>query len=73
MSELEKLLRQAAKEQEEDGFLEVDNNAEVSMSDSPEDEGGAYVAAWLWIPFTEEMYQARAAEKEQGATAKKEP
>lgn len=29
----------------EDGTLEVDDNAKVSVSD----EGGAYVGAWLWV------------------------
>lgn len=39
--------RARAKElHEEEGTLEIDSNAVVSMGDDP----GAYVAAWVWVP-----------------------
>ena len=41
--------RAAAKECfHQDGELEIDDNAKVSLSD-----GGAYVAAWVWISDSE--------------------
>jgi hypothetical protein len=33
------------------GNLEFDDNAEVSESDDPQ-ENGAYVQCWKWVPFT---------------------
>ena len=33
-----------------EGELEVDDNAPVSMSNEA-DAGGAYVSAWVWVPF----------------------
>lgn len=33
-----------------DGEIEIDDNARVSRSDAP----GAYVAAWVWVPFDED-------------------
>jgi hypothetical protein len=30
-----------------DGEIEVDSNAIISYGDDP----GAYVAAWVWVPF----------------------
>jgi hypothetical protein len=33
-----------------DGEVEVDSGAVVSRGDDP----GAYVQAWVWVPFTEE-------------------
>lgn len=64
---LTRLLIQEAKVRQEDGVLEVDDNAAVSMVDNPADEGGAYVAAWLWVPFTDEMYRACGTEPPGGA------
>ena len=34
----------------EEGELEFDDNAEVSESDDPQ-ENGAYVQCWKWVPF----------------------
>jgi hypothetical protein len=34
-----------------DGEIEVDSNALISYGDDP----GAYVAAWVWVPFEEEQ------------------
>ena len=45
--------RKAAKAQyQDDGTLEIDDNAVVSISDSP-DPDGAYVAAWVWVTAEE--------------------
>ena len=33
----------------EDGEIEVDGDASVSIAD----DEGAYVAAWVWVPLTE--------------------
>lgn len=38
--------REKAKERAEDGELEVDEGAIVSMGNDP----GAYVMAWVWVP-----------------------
>ena len=38
--------RSAAQERQEDGELEVDDDAVVSVGDDP----GAYVMAWKWVP-----------------------
>jgi|HubBroStandDraft_6_1064221.scaffolds.fasta_scaffold1271751_1 hypothetical protein len=32
-----------------DGEIEVDSNARISYGDDP----GAYVEAWVWVPFGE--------------------
>lgn len=39
--------RSAAEAKSEDGALEVDANAEVSIGD--EDVTGAYVSGWIWV------------------------
>jgi hypothetical protein len=45
-----KQYREAAKRlHHEDGECEVDDNARVSRS-SMDDEEGAYVQAWVWVP-----------------------
>lgn len=46
--ELEKKFREAAKKHATDE-LEIDDNAKVSMGDEP----GAFVEAWIWIPYEE--------------------
>ena len=33
-----------------DGIIEVDGNARISRGD----DEGAYVEAWVWVPFKEE-------------------
>ena len=44
-------VRARAKElYERDGKIEVDGNARISWGDDP----GAYVEAWVWVPFNEE-------------------
>jgi hypothetical protein len=35
----------------EEGQIEVDGSAQVS----PGNDGGAYVEAWVWVPFEEEQ------------------
>jgi hypothetical protein len=35
----------------EDGEIEVDSDARVSIGD----DDGAYVAAWVWVPLNEEQ------------------
>jgi hypothetical protein len=34
-----------------DGEIEVDSNAVISYGDDP----GAYVQAWVWVPYGEEQ------------------
>ncbi len=34
-----------------EGDLELDDNAKVSRPDPKEDEGGAYVQVWMWVPY----------------------
>ncbi len=35
-----------------EGDLELDENAKVSRPDDPkEDDGGAYVQVWMWVPY----------------------
>ena len=46
MCEVEDAYRRAAKAQQKDGELEVDDDAVVSMGEDP----GAYVQAWIWVP-----------------------
>lgn len=33
----------------DDGYIEIDSDAVISQGDDP----GAYVAAWVWVPFDE--------------------
>ena len=47
-SALEAAYRAAAQRKSRDGEIEVDGSAVVSES-----EGGAYVAAWLWVDVQE--------------------
>jgi hypothetical protein len=43
--EIESYRSRAAENHEEEGSLEIDDNAQVS-----EAEGGAWVEAWVWVP-----------------------
>jgi hypothetical protein len=44
-------IRARAKElYQKDGDIEVDSDARISIGDDP----GAYVQAWVWVPFGEE-------------------
>ena len=59
---LRKKYLQWAKEQEQEGHLEVDCNAIVSKQDRG---GGAYVACWMWVSNNEaQEANQRAAERE---------
>ena len=56
----DKLRETARVEWHEDGSVEIDDNARVSLSFDEETEEkknvikGAYVQAWVWVDFTEE-------------------
>ena len=39
----------------EEGEIEVDSDACVSSAD----DGGAYVAAWVWVPLEQEQSDSR--------------
>lgn len=50
--ESDKWLRARAKElYGRDGEIEVDSNARISYGA----DAGAYVEAWVWVPFEEEL------------------
>ncbi len=36
-----------------EGDLELDENAKVSRPDPKDDDGGAYVQVWMWVPYDE--------------------
>ena len=40
-----------------DGEIEIDSNAIISRGDDP----GAYVAAWVWVPFEKRKRKRRVA------------
>lgn len=49
----DKWFRARAKEMyHEDGAIEVDSNALISRDD--DDDEGAYVQAWVWVPSRDE-------------------
>ncbi|KKN83805.1 hypothetical protein LCGC14_0294580 [marine sediment metagenome] len=39
---------------QEDGEVEIDDNADVVRGDHPDINPGAYVQAWVWVPSAEE-------------------
>lgn len=41
------ILEMASKEHENEGTIEIDNNAKISEGD----DNGTYVAAWVWVSF----------------------
>ncbi len=56
MQAMHEEFRKLAKEQYQDeGYIEIDDNAEVSSADieGVVDPGGAYVAAWVWVTRTQ--------------------
>lgn len=48
-SERQTWIEKAREYYQEEGNIEIDNNAEISKSDE-----GAYVQAWVWVPNEEE-------------------
>lgn len=46
----EELIEKARDMYHRDGEIEIDNNAMTSRGDDP----GAYVQAWVWVPFDED-------------------
>ena len=51
----EETIRELAREQyEEEGKLEVDEDATVSeVEDNEDGDNGAYVQAWVWVSFAD--------------------
>lgn len=44
----------AKKKYEDEGVLEIDDNAKVSISEDPQGVRGAYVQAWVWVDAPEQ-------------------
>jgi hypothetical protein len=50
--------RQMAKdEHQEDGRVEIDDNAAISLSEASEGIVGAYVQAWVWVDLPDELQE----------------
>ena len=50
-----RLIRDIARQRwEDEGQIEIDDNAIVSIVDGDEPVHGAYVAAWVWVDLDEE-------------------
>ncbi len=48
------MIAAAQAQYQDDGTVEIDDDAEVSRdADSTDDDGGAYVAAWVWVDDTD--------------------
>ena len=47
------IINLARKEHQEEGQVEIDDNAQLSEGD----DNGCYVQAWVWVDFTETRFE----------------